>query len=161
MPAFEKGTESAKEVAVPGAGADPIKGLPIKARKTVVGLFDSKRASLQWHRTGDDDQQPFLPGSILAGLYHVENHHLRSSRSCRVRLQHHAPRPLPPLSPCLTSYQPSPSKSSQDLEKTPQKPSLRMSDRHRLCPTPCAQGHTTGSTGAFTTSHQSAPDQPL
>lgn len=176
-PAFEKGTESDKEATVSSAGTDLIKGPPLKARKTVVGLFDTPsqpaRDSTEPAMMISNPSSPALSsldlpagslfsrqashgptlGSELGSDYgddYVENHHLRSSSLYDVFLSgpsaiSRPTTPLPdtqPLSDQLQDEsQPSPSKPSQDLDKTPQKPSPRMSHRHRLSDTIRARTH--------------------
>ena len=177
MPALEKGTESDKEATVSSAGTDLIKGPPLKARKTVVGLFDTPS---QTARDGTEPammiSNPSSPalssldlpagslfsrqashgptlGSELGSDYgddYVENHHLRSSSLYDVFLSgpsatSRPTTPLPDTQPLSDQLQDgpqlSPSKPSQDLDKTPQKPSSRMSHRHRLSDTIRARTH--------------------
>jgi hypothetical protein len=170
-PAFEKGTESDKDATVSSAGTDLIKGPPLKARKTVVGLFDTPSQSA---RDGTEPammiSNPSSPalssldlpagslfsrqashgptlGSELGSDYgddYVENHHLRSSSLYDVFLSGPSAtsRPATPATPLADIQplsdqlqdepQPLPSKPSQDLDKTPQKPSPRMSHRDHL-----------------------------
>ena len=181
-PAFEKGTESDNDATVSSGGTDLVKGPPIKARKTVVGLFDTPSQPAR-DGTGpvmmiSNPSSPALSsldlpagslfsrqashgptlGSELGSDYgddYVENHHLRSSSLYDVFLSgpSAASRPTTPASPRPDTQplsdqlqdepqpQPSPSKPSQDLDKTPQKPSLRMSYRHRLSDTIRARTH--------------------
>lgn len=177
-PAFEKGTESDVEATVSSTGTDLIKGPPLRARKTVVGLFDTPS---QPARDGAEPammmiSNPSSPalstldlpagslftrqvshgptlGSELGSDYgddYVENHHLRSSSLYDVFLSGPSAtsRPTTPASPRPDTQplsqdepQPSPSKPSQDLDKTPQKPSPRVNHRHRLSDTIRARTH--------------------
>jgi len=179
-PAFEKGTESDMEATVSSTGTDLIKGPPLRARKTVVGLFDTPS---QPARDGAEPammiSNPCSPalstldlpagslftrqishgptlGSELGSDYgddYVENHHLRSSSLYDVFLSGPSAtsRPMTPASPRPDTQplsdqpqdqpHPSPSKPSQDLDKTPQKPSPRVNHRHRLSDTIRARTH--------------------
>jgi len=157
-----------------------IKGPPLKARKTVVGLFDTPSqpardgmepammvsnapspalssldlpAGALFSTSRQASRGPTL-GSELGSDYgddYVENHHLRSSSLYDVFLSGPSAgsRPATPTSPRrdpqrssdLLQDDPQPSKPSQDLDKTPQRPSPKPSHRHRLSDTIRARTH--------------------
>jgi hypothetical protein len=168
---FGKGTGPDVEGTVHSNG--PVKGAPLKARKTVVGLFDtpsqSARDAAEPAMMGGDSSPVLSPidlpagslfscsrpasqgptlGSELGSDYggdYAENHHLRSSSLYDVFLS--APssnsRPTTPISPLRDLHVPSvtlpdetqSSKQSEDLDKTPQKPSGKIAHQHRLSDT--------------------------
>jgi len=90
-------------------------------------------------------------GSELGSDYgddYVENHHLRSSSLYDVFLSGPSAtsRPTTPTSPRRDASDPlqddsQPSKPSQDLDKTPQRPSPKVNHRHRLSDTIRARTH--------------------
>jgi hypothetical protein len=153
------------------------KGHPPKARKTVVGLFDTpSQPARDGAEPGMMTSSPSSPalslldlpagslftarpashgptlGSELGSDYggdYAENHHLRSSSLYDVFLSgpsstSRPATPSPPdtqvlSDPLLDEAQPS--KLPQDLDKTPQKLSVRASHQHRLSDTIRARTH--------------------
>jgi hypothetical protein len=172
---FEKGTEIDREGTLSTDGL--LKGHPLKARKTVVGLFDTPSqpardgmepammisnapspalssldlpAGTLFSTSRQASRGPTL-GSELGSDYgddYVENHHLRSSSLYDVFLSgpSASSRPTTPTSPRrdpqrssdLLQDDPQP---SQDLDKTPQRPSPKPNHRHRLSDTIRARTH--------------------
>jgi hypothetical protein len=150
----------------------PVKGAPFKARKTVVGLFDTPSQPARdpaepAMMTSDSESSPVLSpiglpagglfscsrpasqgptlGSELGSDYggdFAENHHLRSSSLYDVFLSGPplTSRPTTPTSPSRDPHVSSvtlpdeaqSSKQSEDLDKTPQKPSDKITHQHRL-----------------------------
>jgi hypothetical protein len=175
---FEKGTEVDKEGTLSTDGL--IKGQPLKARRTVVGLFDTPSqpardgmepammisnapspalssldlpAGTLFSTSRQSSRGPTL-GSELGSDYggdYVENHHLRSSSLYDVFLSGpsadsrpttpNSPRRDPPRSSDVLQDDPQPSKPSQDLDKTPQRPSPKPGHRNRLSDTIRARTH--------------------
>ena len=150
-PAFEKGTESDKEASASSTGTDLIKGPPIKARKTVVGLFDTPsqagRDATEPAMMINDPSSPALStldlpagslflrqashgptlGSELGSDYgddYVENHHLRSSSLYDVFLSGPSgtSRPMTPASP-RPDTQPLSEQPQDEPRPSPSKPS--------------------------------------
>jgi len=154
------------------------KGHPPKARKTVVGLFDtpSQPARDGGAEPGMMTSNPASPalslldlpagslftarpashgptlGSELGSDYggdYAENHHLRSSSLYDVFLSgpsstSRPATPSPPDTQVLSDpllVETQPSKPPQDLDKTPQKLSVRASHQHRLSDTIRARTH--------------------
>lgn len=161
-----------------------IKGPPLKARKTFVGLFDTPsqptRDGAEPAMMTSEPSSPALSsldlpagslfstsqqashgptlGSELGSDYggdYAENHHLRSSSLYDVFLSGPSttsrPATPPPLSssplrdaqilPGLSLDESQLSKPSRDVDKTPQKPSFKVTHRHRLSDTLRARTH--------------------
>lgn len=175
---LEKGAEIEKEGTLSSNGQ--IKVPPLKARKTVVGLFDTPSqptrdgaepammisntsspalssldlpAGTLFSTSRQASRGPTL-GSELGSDYgddYVENHHLRSSSLYDVFLSGPSggSRPTTPTSPPrdpqmssdLLQDDPEPSKPSQDLDKTPKRPSPKPNHKHRLSDTIRARTH--------------------
>ena len=150
-PAFEKGTESDMEATVSSTGTDLIKGPPLRARKTVVGLFDTPsqpaRDGAEPAMMISNPSSPALStldlpagslftrqishgptlGSELGSDYgddYVENHHLRSSSLYDVFLSGPSAisRPMTPASP-RPDTQPLSDQPQDEPQPSPSKPS--------------------------------------
>ena len=168
-PTLENGPESDKEGTVSSNGL--IKGHAPKARRTVVGLFDTPsqpaRDGAEPAMMVSNPSSPALssldlpPGSLFSvsrqasrgptlgselgsdyGDNYVENHHLRSSSLYDVFLSE----PSAISRPTTPTSPPrhdtqDESQPSQDLDKTPQKSSFKATHRHRLSDTIRARTH--------------------